>query len=47
MIDQQGLFSKTGKQGFTLVRKPGTKAKASPFSNLKPSSKSYEQGKQR
>lgn len=35
IIDQQGMFSKTGKQGFTLVRKPGTKAKATPFSTLK------------
>lgn len=35
IIDQQGLFSKTGSQGFTLVRKPGTKTKATPFTNLK------------
>jgi hypothetical protein len=35
IIDQQGMFSRTGKQGFTLVRKPGTKPKASPFTSLK------------
>ena len=27
-IDQQGLFSKNGKEGYTLVRKPGTTPKA-------------------
>ena len=35
ILDQQGLFSKTGSQGFTLVRKPGTKIKATPFTSLK------------
>lgn len=35
IIDQQGLFSKTGSQGFTLIRKPGTKTKATPFPSLK------------
>lgn len=35
IIDQQGLFSKTGTQGFTLVRKQGTKTKAISFPNLK------------
>ena len=34
-IDQQGVFSKSGREGFTLVRKPGTKPKAMHFSNLK------------
>ena len=33
-IDQQGLFSRTGREGLTLVRKPGTKPKALPFSDL-------------
>lgn len=34
-IDQQGIISKTGRDGYTLIRKPGTKPKAIPFSNLK------------
>ena len=34
-IDQQGVFSKSGREGFTLVRKPGTKPKAVHFSSLK------------
>ena len=33
-IDQQGIFSRTGREGFTLVRKPGTTPKARSFSNL-------------
>jgi type III restriction enzyme len=35
IIDPLGFFSRTSKQGFTLVRKPGTKPKASPFTDLK------------
>ena len=34
-VDQQGVFSKTGREGFTLVHKSGTKPKAVPFTNLK------------
>lgn len=35
VIDQQGLFSKRGKDGFTLVRKPGTTPKAIHNTSLK------------
>lgn len=35
IIDLQGLFSKTGSENFTLVRKTGTRTKAIPFNNLK------------
>src|SRR6266404_4845681 len=30
-VDQQGVFSRSGREGFTLVRKPGTKPKAVHF----------------
>ena len=33
-IDQQGVFSKNGRDGVTLVRKPGTKPKAVSFNSL-------------
>jgi hypothetical protein len=35
-VDQQGVFStEAGREGFTLVRKPGSKPKAVHFSSLK------------
>jgi type III restriction enzyme len=34
-VDQQGGFSSTGRDGFTLLRKPGTKPKAVHFDTLK------------
>lgn len=34
-VDQQGVFSRTGREGYTLVRKPGTKPKAVPFTDIK------------
>jgi hypothetical protein len=33
-VDQQGVFSRSGREGFTLVRKPGTKPKALHFRSL-------------
>ena len=34
-VDRQGIFSRNGREGFTLVRKVGTKPKAVPFTDLK------------
>ena len=34
-VDRQGIFSRNGREGFTLVRKLGTKPKAVPFTDLK------------
>ena len=34
-VDRQGIFSRNGREGFTLVRKLGTKPKAVSFTDLK------------